>query len=141
MLCSSITVQASIQTSYTDYYGRTWYWFCPFQRIPSAQVRIDALLIQHLCGYIYKIYYRKWQKDEGREVGDTYLFTGCRNKAIDHIYEEELDEYSKTGVLTENFVAFSRDTDKKVYVQHILKEKKQLVWDCINKNGNIYVCG
>jgi len=85
--------------------------------------------------------HRKWQKDEGREVGATYLFTGCRNKAIDYIYEDELEQYSKSGVLTDNFVAFSRDTEKKVYVQHILKEKKQLVWDCINKNGNIYVCG
>ena len=102
--------------------------------------------LQHRLGcYIRRVFYltifRKWQKDEGREVGATYLFTGCRNKAIDYIYEEELEEYSKSGVLTDNFVAFSRDSEKKVYVQHILKEKKQLVWDCINKNGNIYVCG
>lgn len=77
-------------------------------------------------------------------VGETILFTGCRNRAVDYIYQEELEQYEKEGVLTKNFVAFSRDDpNKKVYVQHLLAEQKDLVWDCIKdgRNGNIYVCG
>ena len=87
---------------------------------------------------------RKWQKEEKLNVGETILFTGCRNRAVDYIYEEELEKYEKEGVLTKNFVAFSRDDpNKKVYVQHLLAEQKDLVWDCIKegRNGNIYVCG
>ena len=76
-------------------------------------------------------------------VGETILFTGCRNREIDYIYADELEEYQKQGVLTHNFVAFSRDGDKKVYVQHLLAEQKDLVWECVRegRNGNIYVCG
>ena len=87
---------------------------------------------------------RKWQKEEKLNVGETILFTGCRNRAVDYIYQEELEQYEKEGVLTKNFVAFSRDDpNKKVYVQHLLAEQKDLVWDCIKegRNGNIYVCG
>jgi NADPH-ferrihemoprotein reductase len=85
--------------------------------------------------------HRKWQKDEGRDVGDTILFTGCRNRSIDYIYSEELENFEKNKILTKNFVAFSRDSEKKVYVQHLLKEQKEIVWDVINRNGSIYVCG
>jgi len=87
--------------------------------------------------------HRQWQKSEKMDVGETILFTGCRNRAVDYIYAEELETYEKEGVLTKNFVAFSRDTDKKVYVQHLLEEQRELIWDCIKegRNGNIYVCG
>ncbi len=44
-------------------------------------------------------------------------------------------------MLSELNVAFSRDTDKKVYVQHLLAENKQSVWEVIKENGHIYVCG
>ena len=74
-------------------------------------------------------------------MGDTILFTGCRNRAIDYIYADELEQYEKDGTLTKNFVAFSRDSEKKVYVQHLLKEQRELVWDVVNRVGSIYVCG
>jgi len=85
--------------------------------------------------------HRKWQREENMNVGETILFTGCRQRAVDYIYSDELEAYEKDGTLTKNFVAFSRDGEKKVYVQHLLAEQKDLVWDCINRNGNIYVCG
>jgi len=85
--------------------------------------------------------HRQWQKSDGREVGDTILFTGCRNKAIDYIYGDELAKFQEEGGLTKLFCAFSRDQEKKVYVQNLLDQHQDLVWDVIKRNGHIYVCG
>jgi NADPH-ferrihemoprotein reductase len=39
-------------------------------------------------------------------------------------------------------VAFSRDTSKKVYVQHLLKEQGEYIWDIVhNQGGSVYICG
>ena len=85
--------------------------------------------------------HRQWQKEDGRDVGDTILFTGCRNKAIDFIYQDELEEFEKSGALTKLHCAFSRDQGEKVYVQNLLEQERTVVWDIIKRNGHIYVCG
>jgi len=38
-------------------------------------------------------------------------------------------------------VAFSRDSDKKVYVQHMLRENKEETWKLLEAGGHLYVCG
>ena len=86
---------------------------------------------------------RRWSRLKGKEVGFTCLFTGFRTKNADYIYEAELDHFEKEGTLDENHVAFSRDdpTGKKVYVQHLIKKEKKLVWELIQADCYIYVCG
>ncbi|XP_021918682.1 NADPH--cytochrome P450 reductase isoform X2 [Zootermopsis nevadensis] len=80
-------------------------------------------------------------KEEGKRIGDTVLFFGCRKKAEDFIYEEELNEYVKKGVLTMH-VAFSRDQAHKVYVTHLLEDNMDEIWRVIGENnGHLYVCG
>ena len=74
-------------------------------------------------------------------VGDTILYFGCRHKEQDFLYQEELDEYCNSKTLTKLHVAFSRDTDKKVYVQHLLRENKEEVWRVIESGGHFYICG
>ena len=47
-------------------------------------------------------------------------------------------------MLGDNFdinVAFSRETNQKVYVQHLIKTHAKDVLDMIDKGANIYVCG
>lgn len=39
------------------------------------------------------------------------------------------------------FNAFSRETGKKVYVQHLLKENAKLINDLLVQKSNFYVCG
>uniref|UniRef100_A0A673N232 NADPH--hemoprotein reductase n=1 Tax=Sinocyclocheilus rhinocerous TaxID=307959 RepID=A0A673N232_9TELE len=57
---------------------------------------------------------RGWLKEQGKEVGETVLYYGCRHKNEDFLYQEELEEFEKTGVLTALNVAFSRDQAEKV---------------------------
>uniref|UniRef100_A0A8C1KLB7 NADPH--hemoprotein reductase n=1 Tax=Cyprinus carpio TaxID=7962 RepID=A0A8C1KLB7_CYPCA len=85
---------------------------------------------------------RSWLKEQGKEVGETVLYYGCRHKNEDFLYQEELDEFEKTGVLTALNVAFSRDQADKVYVQHLLKKNKEAVWRLVHTdNAHIYICG
>ncbi|KAF7665570.1 hypothetical protein LDENG_00138290 [Lucifuga dentata] len=85
---------------------------------------------------------RGWLKEQGKEVGATVLYFGCRHKNDDYLYQEELEEAEKNEVLTKLNVAFSRDQEHKVYVQHLLKNNKEEVWKLIHtENAHIYICG
>jgi len=42
---------------------------------------------------------RAFYASEGKPVGDTILFFGCRKKAEDFIYQDELQEHINSGVL------------------------------------------
>ncbi|CAG7834982.1 unnamed protein product [Allacma fusca] len=84
---------------------------------------------------------RKYLKDDGKQVGDTILYFGCRKQAEDFIYEEELKDYIESGVI-KMYVAFSRDQGQKEYVQHLLERNADEVWKLIGEeNAHLYVCG
>merc|ERR1712127_232166 len=84
---------------------------------------------------------RSKMKKEGKPVGETILFFGCRNRSEDYLYEEEFQECVDEGLLTMH-VAFSREHEMKVYVTHLLKEQGANVWRILGKeNGHLYVCG
>ncbi|EDW76266.1 uncharacterized protein Dwil_GK14755 [Drosophila willistoni] len=84
---------------------------------------------------------RQFLRDEGKEVGDSVLYFGCRKRSEDYIYETELEEWVKKGTLTLK-AAFSRDQEKKIYVQHLLEQDADLIWNVIGeKKGHFYICG
>ncbi|ESN99807.1 hypothetical protein HELRODRAFT_113572 [Helobdella robusta] len=85
---------------------------------------------------------RKVIKSEGdKPLGEAYLYFGCRHEAEDFIYEEELKEYLKDGTLNKLYLAFSRDQEKKVYVQHLLEQNSEEVWNVLQQKGHLYICG
>ncbi|XP_015928394.1 NADPH--cytochrome P450 reductase [Parasteatoda tepidariorum] len=85
---------------------------------------------------------RAFLKSEGKPVGDTILYFGCRHEKQDYLYAEELKKYVDEGVLTHLHLAFSRDQPEKRYVTHLLRENKAEIWKVIGEqNGHIYVCG
>jgi len=83
---------------------------------------------------------RAWFKEQGKPVGPTVLYFGCRNKEQDYIYQEELEAWKEDGLL-DLHVAFSRDQEQKRYVTHILRETGDKVWDLLQQGGHLYVCG
>lgn len=88
--------------------------------------------------------YQRQQQDGQAVCGDNVLFFGCKNKSVDYIYRDELEAYEREGVLTKLHTAFSRDSEKKVYVQHLMTEKNtalSLIDLVLVQGAHIYVCG
>ncbi|KAK8051926.1 hypothetical protein PG993_003311 [Apiospora rasikravindrae] len=85
---------------------------------------------------------RAKQAEDGENVGKTILFFGCRKRSEDFMYESEWEERKKAlGDAFEMPIAFSRDGPKKVYVQHLLKERSKEINELLEKKAYVYVCG
>ncbi|MFD3257378.1 assimilatory sulfite reductase (NADPH) flavoprotein subunit [Paenibacillus lentus] len=81
------------------------------------------------------------EREETGAEGKTWLFYGDQHFSTDFLYQVEWQRWLKDGVLTRMDVAFSRDTDKKVYVQHRMLEKSREVYEWLQEGAAIYVCG
>nr|UYI00189.1 NADPH-cytochrome P450 reductase [Panonychus citri]UYI00190.1 NADPH-cytochrome P450 reductase [Panonychus citri] len=85
---------------------------------------------------------RQWMADQGKQLGDAILYYGCRKRSEDYLYENELADYLKSGVLSKIYTAFSRDQAEKVYVTHLLRQNKKELWSIMEeRKGHIYICG
>jgi sulfite reductase (NADPH) flavoprotein alpha-component len=73
--------------------------------------------------------------------GDNWLIFGERNFSSDFLYQLEWLRYRKDGTLTRMDVAFSRDQQEKIYVQHRMKEQGQHLYDWLERGAHLYVCG
>jgi sulfite reductase alpha subunit-like flavoprotein len=70
------------------------------------------------------------------------LLFGSKNKNFDFIYEKEISDYQSQGVVHQVLTAFSRDSDKKFYVQDLLKlHSDSLIENLTKENSLIYICG
>ncbi|XP_048202619.1 NADPH-dependent diflavin oxidoreductase 1 isoform X2 [Perognathus longimembris pacificus] len=63
-----------------------------------------------------------------------FLFFGCRHRDQDFYWEAEWRELEERGCLTV-VTAFSREQDRKVYVQHRLRELGPLIWELLDRHG------
>jgi sulfite reductase (NADPH) flavoprotein alpha-component len=84
---------------------------------------------------------RQWVVDKGGKVGKSWLFFGDRNRATDFLFEEELQSFKDSGILTNLDLAFSRDQENKIYVQDRIWERRKELWSWISDGAYVYVCG
>ena len=73
--------------------------------------------------------------------GKNWLFFGDRSQNTDYLYGNEWESYQKEGILNELDLAWSRDQQEKVYVQHKMLEKKAELWSWLQNGAVFYVCG
>ena len=73
--------------------------------------------------------------------GKNWLFFGDQTRSSDYIYEGELAALKDSGVLSRLDLAFSRDQDEKIYVQHKMSEHGKDLFEWLENGGYFYVCG
>lgn len=73
--------------------------------------------------------------------GPAWLFFGDRRFRTDFLYQTEWQRLLKDGRLTRMDVAFSRDQEEKVYVQHRLREQAKDLVGWLADGAHLYVCG
>lgn len=76
-----------------------------------------------------------------RSAGMNWLIFGEQREASDFYYRDELAELQKEGYLHKLSLAFSRDQEKKIYVQHRMKEEGKELWNWLERGAYFYVCG
>lgn len=73
--------------------------------------------------------------------GESWLFFGDQHYSSDFLYKDELEKYQKDGIITKLNTAFSRDTEKKVYVQNKMLENSKELFAWLEDGAYFYVCG
>jgi sulfite reductase (NADPH) flavoprotein alpha-component len=73
--------------------------------------------------------------------GRNWLFFGHQHSRYDFFYEDELAGMKAAGALTRLTLAWSRDSEEKIYVQHRMREVGRDLWAWIADGAHVYVCG
>jgi sulfite reductase (NADPH) flavoprotein alpha-component len=74
-------------------------------------------------------------------TGRNWLFFGHQRSSCDFFYGDELNAMKTAGLLTRLSLAWSRDGDKKFYVQDRMREVGRELWSWLAEGAHVYVCG
>ena len=80
-------------------------------------------------------------RDATGAEGKNWLFFGEQHFVLDFYYQTEIQEWITTGVLSKLDTAFSRDQERKIYVQDRIREKAKEFNAWIENGASIYICG
>jgi len=81
------------------------------------------------------------EREELGVEGKAWLIFGDQHFVTDFLYQTDWQRWLASGTLSQMHIAFSRDTDKKVYVQHKLEENAANFYEWLEQGAVIYVCG
>ena len=81
------------------------------------------------------------QREAEEASGENWLFFGNPNYTQDFLYQTEWQRFVKDGVLNKVSLAFSRDQEQKVYVQHRMLEQGAELYQWLEQGAYLYVCG
>ncbi|MFC3282483.1 assimilatory sulfite reductase (NADPH) flavoprotein subunit [Litchfieldella rifensis] len=81
------------------------------------------------------------EREERQAGGRNWLFFGDRRFRSDFLYQAELLQWRKKGLLTHLDVAFSRDQREKIYVQDRMREHAGELYAWLQEGAHFYVCG
>ncbi len=81
------------------------------------------------------------EREEMGAEGKSWMFFGDQHFVTDFLYQIEWQTWLKNGILTKMDVAFSRDQEEKVYVQHRMLEHSKELFEWLEAGAYFYVCG
>ncbi|QIX63043.1 assimilatory sulfite reductase (NADPH) flavoprotein subunit [Hymenobacter sp. BT18] len=81
------------------------------------------------------------ERAETGAAGRNWLVFGNPHFTTDFLYQTEWQQHLKKGTLDRLDVAFSRDQQQKVYIQHRLLEQSARLYDQLENGAYFYVCG
>jgi sulfite reductase (NADPH) flavoprotein alpha-component len=73
--------------------------------------------------------------------GRNWLFFGHQRSDCDFFYEDELAGMKAARVLRRLTLAWSRDSEQKIYVQDRMREVGRDLWAWLAEGAHVYVCG
>ncbi|PTN06353.1 assimilatory sulfite reductase (NADPH) flavoprotein subunit [Mangrovibacterium marinum] len=79
--------------------------------------------------------------EQQKRSGKSWLFFGERTFHSDFLYQIEWQKFLKKGVLNKIDLAFSRDQEQKIYVQHRLAEQQKEIFEWLQNGASFYLCG
>jgi sulfite reductase (NADPH) flavoprotein alpha-component len=81
------------------------------------------------------------EREATKATGKNWLFFGDQKSSCDYLYQDELEAWKASGLLSRLDLAFSRDTDQKVYVQHRMLEHGAELFQWLEQGGYFFICG
>ncbi len=81
------------------------------------------------------------QRDIDGANGRNWLFFGDWTEEGEYYYRDEMDDWKERGVLSKHDLAWSRAGPEKVYVQHLMKQHGEEIWNWLEDGAHFYVCG
>jgi sulfite reductase (NADPH) flavoprotein alpha-component len=81
------------------------------------------------------------EREAAGVCGPSWLFFGHQRSAVDFFYQEDFEAFQKTGALTNITLAWSRESEEKLYVQHRMLEYGAEIWRWLEQGAHLYVCG
>jgi len=73
--------------------------------------------------------------------GPAWLFFGHQRQSTDFLYEDEMHDLLASGTLSKLSLAWSRDSERKIYVQDKMREEAASLWSWLADGAHFYICG
>ncbi|MBU2945092.1 PepSY domain-containing protein [Zobellia uliginosa] len=79
--------------------------------------------------------------EENSHKKEIHMYWGARTTNSFNLYKNYIDKALQDGKLTNFKTAYSRNQPEKIYVQHLIKQDKELFVEVLKKKGCIMICG
>ncbi len=81
------------------------------------------------------------ERDATGASGRNWLFFGDQHFTTDFSYQTEWQNWFSTGLLTKISLAFSRDQEEKIHVQHCMLQEGKELYEWIESGAIVYLAG
>ncbi len=82
-----------------------------------------------------------YEREAMEATGRNWLFFGDQHFYADFLYQTEIQNWKRKGIINRVNLSFSRDQGKRIYVQDKIWENRTEFFSWIKNGAYIYVCG